>query len=78
MRTIKARINNGVIEPMEELDVADGVEVFVTILEVPYFTEEESPFLDSAGGWVGLVDAEELKRDIYADRLISTRGEPGD
>jgi hypothetical protein len=30
----------------------------------------------SAGGWKGLIDAEELKRNIYADRLISTRPEP--
>lgn len=26
-----------------------------------------------AGGWKDLIDAEELKRNIYADRLISTR-----
>ena len=30
----------------------------------------------SAGGWKGLIDAEELKRNTYADRLISTRPEP--
>jgi hypothetical protein len=30
----------------------------------------------SAGGWAGLVDAEELKREIYDSRLIATRTEP--
>jgi hypothetical protein len=30
----------------------------------------------SAGGWKGLNDVEELKRNIYADRLISTRPAP--
>jgi hypothetical protein len=30
----------------------------------------------SAGGWKGLIDAEELKGNIYANRLISTRPEP--
>ena len=30
----------------------------------------------SAGGWKGLLDAEELKRNIYANRLINTRPEP--
>jgi hypothetical protein len=30
----------------------------------------------SAGGWKGLIDAEELKRNIYADRLSTTRPEP--
>ncbi len=27
----------------------------------------------TAGRWKGLIDAEKLKRDIYSDRLISTR-----
>lgn len=27
----------------------------------------------TAGGWKGLIDTEKLKRDIYSDRLISTR-----
>jgi len=30
----------------------------------------------TAGGWAGLVDAEELKREIYDSRLITTRTEP--
>lgn len=30
----------------------------------------------SAGGWKGLIDAEELQRNLYADRLINTRPEP--
>jgi len=30
----------------------------------------------TAGGWAGIVDAEELKREIYGGRLISTRSEP--
>lgn len=27
----------------------------------------------TAGSWKGLIDTEKLKRDIYSDRLISTR-----
>ncbi len=30
----------------------------------------------TAGGWAGIVDAEEQKREIYDGRLISTRTEP--
>lgn len=30
----------------------------------------------TAGAWKGLVDAEDLKRRIYEDRLLSTRPEP--
>jgi len=32
-------------------------------------------FKRSAGSWKGLVDGEELIRNIYADRLVSTRPE---
>jgi hypothetical protein len=38
--------------------------------------EDDEAFLRSAGGWSGLVDADALIRDIYCDRLISTRPEP--
>jgi len=30
----------------------------------------------SFGGWKGLIDAEELKKNIYENRLINTRPEP--
>ena len=30
----------------------------------------------TAGAWKGLIDAEELKRNIYEDRLIDTRPAP--
>ena len=34
LKTIKARYKNGIIEPLEKIDVADGVEMTVTI-DVP-------------------------------------------
>ena len=37
---------------------------------------DDDAFRRSAGSWKGLVDAEKLIRDIYADRLINTRPEP--
>jgi hypothetical protein len=30
----------------------------------------------TAGGWAGLVDAEELKREVYKSRSVTTRTEP--
>ncbi|MGA2404969.1 MAG: hypothetical protein ABSG91_25260 [Syntrophobacteraceae bacterium] len=36
---------------------------------------EDDKFEKSAGSWAGLIDGEELIRNIYADRLISTRPE---
>ncbi len=36
---------------------------------------KEASFLKAAGSWKGLVDVEELLKNIYADRQISTRPE---
>lgn len=74
-KTIRARISKGMIEPLEAVDIAEGEEVFVTIVEIPGPVEKEDALEASAGGWKGLVDAEELIKNIYADRLVSTRPE---
>jgi predicted DNA-binding protein len=45
--------------------------------KVPSETERTIETLrNSFGGWKGLIDAKELKRNIYEDRLVSTRLEP--
>lgn len=69
---IRARVKGGVIEPLEQIDLPEGQEVMVTILAP---TDREA-FQRSAGQWKGTLDAEALIRDIYADRLISTRPVP--
>jgi predicted DNA-binding antitoxin AbrB/MazE fold protein len=73
--TIRARFSHGVLEPLDRLDVPEGAVVTITIIRLPA-TTTGSGLERSAGGWKGLLDAEELKRNIYADRLISTRPEP--
>jgi predicted DNA-binding antitoxin AbrB/MazE fold protein len=74
-RIIRARTKRGVFEPIEPIDVPEGTEVTVTIPEEPTLEDVEA-FHRSAGSWKGTVDAEQLIRDIYNDRLISTRPEP--
>ena len=73
--TIRARIKGGVIEPLEQMDLPEGQEVMVTILTVPTMTDREA-FQRSAGQWKGTLDAEELIRNIYADRVVLTRPAP--
>ena len=73
--TIRARFVNGVLEPLERLDVPEGEVLTITIIRLP--VKAGGGGLErSAGGWKGLIDAEELKNNIYADRMISTRPEP--
>jgi predicted DNA-binding antitoxin AbrB/MazE fold protein len=74
-KTIKARFSKGVIEPLEKIDIGEGKEITVTILEVPFKTGDKS-FEKSAGSWKGTIDAEKLIEDIYANRLVQTRKEP--
>ena len=74
-KTIKARFRNGVIEPLEEVGLKEGEEFTLTIVRLPEAEEGKDAFRDSRGGWKGLIDCEELKRNIYEDRLIRTRPE---
>jgi len=64
-----------VFEPLE-LEAADtlreGEEVLITI-STPVAPLPTDSVMETAGGWKGLVDAENLKRNIYSDRLITTR-----
>jgi predicted DNA-binding antitoxin AbrB/MazE fold protein len=72
-KTVHARFSKGVIEPLEKVDIAEGRELLVTILlELPPpSSEREMDYLDAtAGAWKDSIDCEELKRNIYADRLI--------
>jgi predicted DNA-binding antitoxin AbrB/MazE fold protein len=64
-----------VLEPLERTDLPEGKEVLITVIAVAEDPDDEA-FLRSAGSWKGLVDAEKLIENIYADRLIDTREEP--
>ncbi|MDQ1317734.1 MAG: hypothetical protein QG588_1387, partial [Candidatus Poribacteria bacterium] len=72
LKTIKARYRNGLIEPLEKININEGMEITITISEPPI---REDGLDRSFGGWKGLIDAEEFLKNIYADRLISTRPE---
>ena len=73
--TIRARVRGGALEPVERVDLPEGTEVTVTIVRVSS-ERTGDPFERAAGGWKGLIDAEEFIRNVYRDRLISTRPEP--
>ena len=79
--TVRASVGRGVLELLEKIDVPEGKEVSVTILEMPASRDTETKGMlealrATAGGWKGLVDGETLKRNIYADRLVATRPVP--
>jgi predicted DNA-binding antitoxin AbrB/MazE fold protein len=73
--TIRARVKAGRLELLEKINLPEGTEVSVTILSTPS-SKSGDGLRRSAGGWKGLIDAEKLIENIYADRLISTRPVP--
>jgi predicted DNA-binding antitoxin AbrB/MazE fold protein len=73
-KTIRAKFSKGVIKPLEKVDIEEGKEITVTITEVPLKPQKDA-FERSAGGWKDLIDCDELIKNIYNDRLISTRPE---
>ena len=75
VRTIRAKFSRGVFEPLEPAAaemMREGQEVLITISTEPAAIAGD-PIRDTVGGWKGLIDADALKRNIYADRLITTR-----
>lgn len=70
--TIRARVRRGMLEPVEKLDLPEGTEVTITILDVPSETDAEA-FRRSFGGWKDTIDAEALIRNIRESRSVSTR-----
>lgn len=75
LRTVRARYSGGTLQPLEALDLEEGEEVLISLDDL---AAPEAPAGEDtgAGGWAGLVDAEQLKRDIYASRRTQTRRPP--
>jgi predicted DNA-binding antitoxin AbrB/MazE fold protein len=73
MLKFKARYKNGIIEPLEKIEIKEGSEITIALLE----QNEVDPkgLIRSFGGWKNTVDCDELIKNIYADRQISTRPE---
>ena len=73
---VKARFSNGVLTPLEPLDLEEGEEVMVSIEEARSPEQSLHALKVAAGAWKGTHDPDELLRNIYSDRLVSSRPEP--
>lgn len=76
VREIRARYTNGKFEPLEETDLQEGDEVKVIIPDREKTKRLIETLRATAGAWKDTHDPEELKRNIYADRLSGNRPEP--
>ena len=75
-QSVKATYKDGVFEPSESLDLEDGQEVGLSISETGDAPDRINARVETAGSWRGLVDAEQLKRDIYESREMVRRPDP--
>ncbi len=74
MLSIKA-LDDKIITELKDLPEDGKKEVLEYIDHLKTKKKEKTLRLlrKTAGSWKGLIDAEKLKRDIYSDRLVSTR-----
>ena len=75
---IRATYSNGVLTPLEPLDLEEGKEVTLSSEAAPQLSAEERRRMTrlAAGRWKGTHDPEELLSNIYSDRLVESRPEP--
>ena len=71
----RARYSNGVLEPLEAIDLEEGAEVSLSI-EKPSPKHDPEAMRAGAGGWIGQHDPEALKRMIYESRITGSREPP--
>ena len=76
---VKARFSDGVLTPLEPLDLEEGEEVTVTIDTKPHLSEEERLriTMSAVGGWKEDSEYwERAKRMLYEARRTGSRIEP--
>jgi hypothetical protein len=67
-RTIRARYHQGRIEPLEPLELADGVEVIITVPDSKPTPAHEDPTTETAGAWKDLLECPEFEKEVYQTR----------
>ena len=75
-KEIRARFSKGVIEPLEKVELEEGEEITIVISKRTKGKGMREALRATAGAWKDTIDGEELKRNIYTDRLINTGPEP--
>ena len=68
-KTIRARFSNGVIKPLEVLNLEEGKELLITVKDLT----PEDRFEKAMGSWKDTIDCEQLIKDIYESRRLSSQ-----
>jgi predicted DNA-binding antitoxin AbrB/MazE fold protein len=69
-KTVRARYKgNRLVELLEPVELEEGKEVTITILDLPRSPESDA-FEKAAGGWVGIVDVDAFLKDRERTKRI--------
>ena len=67
-KTIRAKFRNGMIEPLEKLEIEEGKEFLITVKD-PLSLEDRVE--KAMGSWKGKIDCDQLVKNIYESRRLS-------
>jgi hypothetical protein len=70
--SVRARVRRNSLDLLDPVPLIDGDELRVTI-SLPVPAADPDAMRRAAGSWKGMVDADALIANIYADRLVATR-----
>lgn len=74
IRSVRARYRNGVLEPLDTLELAEDQEVLLTLDDQPDRASALDEFEQAAGGWADMFDdPEQFIRDLYQARIDGSR-----
>jgi len=73
--TVRARKRGDVLELLEKVELPEGKEVSVTILETPE-AHDLAAFDRAAGSWKGTLDVDAFLKNNAESRMRSTRPAP--
>lgn len=75
--TVRATVKKGRLVPLEELNLPEGREVTLRIVDEELSDREiEAAIKKAAGGWKGTGDTRRLVTAIFRCRLVRTRPAP--
>ena len=75
LRQVRARYEDGVLKPLEELRLQDRQEVLITLQDTPASRDPEA-MRAAIGAWAHREDGEDLIRLLYEARISGSRTPP--
>jgi len=72
-KEIRAKYFRGKIELLENVELEEGEEIFITVRKAASPEVARDAFKRAAGAWKGLVDTDALLKDFKESRKINAR-----